>query len=78
MYGYPCEYCDGIVQYRMIQQEVFKHKSGFVMLENVPIGVCEKCGYRYYNSSILNRVHEIAEGIHNPDRTECIPVSTVE
>jgi YgiT-type zinc finger domain-containing protein len=75
MYGYKCEYCEGTVKERLIKKEVFKHKSGFVMLEDVPVGVCETCGYRYYHSSILKRVEEIAEGKHPPERTESIPVA---
>jgi len=47
MYGYTCEYCDGVVKEKLVKKEVFKHKTGFIMLENVPVGVCEKCGYRY-------------------------------
>jgi len=50
MYGYKCECCGGIVEKRLINKEVFKHKNGFVMLENVPVGICNECGYRYYHS----------------------------
>jgi len=45
------------------------------MLENVPVGICDQCGYRYYNSKILKKVDEIAEGKQAPARTEPIPVS---
>jgi YgiT-type zinc finger domain-containing protein len=75
MYGYSCEYCDGTVKERVEAREVFKHKNGFVMLENVPIGICDHCGYRYYNSRVLKRVEEIAEGKQVPMRTESIPVA---
>lgn len=75
MYGYSCEYCEGTVRERMVEKEVFKHKSGFVMLENVPVGICDHCGYRYYHSTILKRVDEIAEDKGSPKRTEPIPVA---
>ncbi|MDQ1271685.1 MAG: hypothetical protein QG591_315 [Planctomycetota bacterium] len=75
MYGYKCEYCDGVVKERIIKKEVFKHKNGFVMLEDVPVGVCDECGYRYYHSSILKIVEEIANGKRSPERTEVIPVA---
>ena len=78
MYGYKCEYCGGMVKDRLVKKEVFKHKNGFVMLENVSIGVCDKCGYRYYHSTILKRVSEIAEGKQTPARTEAIPVAQLE
>jgi YgiT-type zinc finger domain-containing protein len=74
MYGYTCEYCDGVVKEKLVKKEVFKHKTGFIMLENVPVGVCNKCGYRYYHSTILQRVEEIADGKRLPERTEIIPV----
>jgi hypothetical protein len=45
------------------------------MLEDVPVGICDKCGYRYYHSTILKRVDEIAEGKQAPARTETIPVA---
>ena len=75
MYGYACEYCGGIVKKRLVKKEVFKHRNGFVMLENVPVGICGKCGYRYYHSTILKRVDEIAEGKRAAERTENIPVA---
>ncbi len=75
MYGYKCEYCNGTVKERVVKKDVFKHKAGFVMLEEVPVGICDSCGYRYYHSSILKRVEEVAVGIQKPERTECIPVA---
>jgi len=75
MYGYKCEFCGGTVRKQLVEKEVFKHKNGFVMLEDVPVGICDKCGYRYYHSSILKMVDEIAEGKMSPERTEVIPVA---
>jgi YgiT-type zinc finger domain-containing protein len=75
MYGYDCEFCEGTVEERLVKKEVFKHKSSFVMLENVPVGICNNCGYRYYHSTILKRVSEIAEGKRAAERTEPIPVA---
>ncbi|MGA1870724.1 MAG: hypothetical protein ACMUJM_19490 [bacterium] len=45
------------------------------MLEDVPLGICNTCGYRYYHSTILKKVEEIAEGKQAPERTEAIPVA---
>ncbi len=75
MYGYQCEYCDGTVQERLVEREAFKHRSGFVILENVPVGVCDKCGYRYYHSTVLHRVEEIASQKELPERVEPVPVA---
>jgi len=75
MYGYKCEYCEGIVRERLVPREAFKHRLGFVILENVPIGECDKCGYRYFHASLLHRVEAIATGKTSPERTEQVPVA---
>jgi len=75
MYGYQCEYCEGIVKPRMVKRESFKHKNDFIILEDVIIGVCDQCGNRYYSADILRTVHELATGKRMPDRTEAVPVA---
>ncbi|MFZ2358065.1 MAG: YgiT-type zinc finger protein [Anaerolineae bacterium] len=72
---HKCEYCNGTVSPRLMEREVFKHKKGFVILENVVIGVCDGCGDRYYSADILHTVHEIATGRRQPERTEAVPVA---
>lgn len=74
MYGYKCEYCDGIVREKIVKREAFKHKKGFVILENVPIGVCDKCGTRYYHANLLHRVVDVAEG-KVAAKSESVPVA---
>ena len=75
MYGYRCEYCDGTVQERVVNQELFKHRAGFVILEHVPIGVCDHCGYRYYHATLLHRGEDIANKTKLAKRMEMIPVA---
>jgi YgiT-type zinc finger domain-containing protein len=75
MYGYQCEYCEGTVEPKLIEREAFKHKKGFVILENVTVGICNSCGNRYYDAHIIRGVHEIATGIKTAERTEMIPVA---
>ena len=75
MYGYKCEYCAGTVRPKKVKREAFKHKSGFVILEDVIIGVCDLCGTRYYSADILHAVNEIATGARPFEKTEEIPVA---
>jgi YgiT-type zinc finger domain-containing protein len=63
------------VQPRTVERESFKHKNGFIILEEVTIGVCDQCGNRYYSADILHTVHEVATGKRKPDRTEAVPVA---
>jgi YgiT-type zinc finger domain-containing protein len=78
IYGYQCEYCEGAVQPRIVKREAFKHRDGFVVLENVTIGVCDNCGNRYYSADILHAVHAVGTGVKAPERTEQIPVMYLE
>ena len=70
MYRYRYEYCEGTVQPRLVKRKAFKHRDGFVILEDVTIGVYDTCGNRYYSANILHTVHEIATGAKAPKRTE--------
>jgi YgiT-type zinc finger domain-containing protein len=74
MYGFSCEHCGGKVQERRVDREALRHKGGFVILEDVPIGVCEQCGARYFDASVLRRVAEIGRGTTRACRTIEIPV----
>ena len=78
MYSYQCEYCEGTVQPRSVKREAFKHRDGFVILEDVTIGVCDCCGNRYYSADILHAVHAVATGQQTPERTEQIPVGHLQ
>lgn len=75
MYGYQCEYCKGTVRAKKIAREAFKHKNGFVILEDLTVGICDECGNRYYSADIIHAVHEIATGQKMPERTDMIPVA---
>jgi YgiT-type zinc finger domain-containing protein len=76
MYDFKCEHCDGTVKERFSDREAIRHKGNFVILENVPIGVCDNCGARYFDASVLRRVAEIGRGSALPLRTVEVPVST--
>lgn len=75
MYGYKCEYCAGTVRQKILKREAFKHKNGFVILEDVPIGICDKCGTRYYHAQLIKRIAEVASGKVKQHKTEMVPVA---
>jgi YgiT-type zinc finger domain-containing protein len=77
MYGYQCECCTGIVKSRLVKREAFKNKSGFVILENITIGVCDKCGNRYYTADMIHAVNDIATSKIIVEKTEKIPVDNL-
>ena len=74
MYDFPCEQCDGTVCERRVEREALRHKGSCVILEDVPIGVCDKCGARYFDATVLRRVAEIGRGMSPSQRILEVPV----
>jgi YgiT-type zinc finger domain-containing protein len=75
MYGYRYAHCQGTVRPKKVAREAFKHKKGFIILEDIVIGICDSCGARYYTADILHVVNDIANGTKPFERVEEIPVA---
>jgi YgiT-type zinc finger domain-containing protein len=73
--GYQCEWCSGTVREKLLPREFFRHARGFVILENALVGICDKCGHKYYSASLLHRVEEVALNHDKAERTETVPVA---
>ena len=73
MYDFACEHCGGMVRERRVDRGGTAAQRSFVILEDLPVGVCDKCGARYFDASILRRVAEIGRGTAPPLRTMEVP-----
>ncbi len=61
----PCEYCKGAVRTRRVTLDL-RRGSRLYIFHNVPVGVCSKCGERYYAGRLLEHLDEIAQhGLEN-------------
>ena len=59
--GERCEYCNAPI--RECKVEVSRKVNGkYVIVENVPAGVCTECGIRYYTANVLKAIEEVARG----------------
>ena len=76
-YHATCEHCDGKVIERPVSREMFRVKESFIILEDIPVGVCNQCGTLYYHAQIVRRAHEIARDKSNADFQEYVPVGHV-
>lgn len=76
LYDFPCEYCDGTVRERILECEPIAHHRGIVVLERVPIGVCDRCGAHYYAAPVLKRAEALLTSSLPPQRTMQVPVDT--
>lgn len=74
LYDFACAYCEGMVRERIVEREPISHHRGIVVLENVPLGLCDRCGARYYAAPVLKRVESILAKPKPPTRTIEVPV----
>jgi len=71
--GETCEYCGGpIVEKRVTLHR--KVKKNYVLIENVPAGVCAHCGMRYFTANVLKTVEESVRGRKRAEREVVVPV----
>jgi hypothetical protein len=62
MDDFACEHFGGQVQTRRVEWETLRGKRNFVILEYVPIGVCDRGAARDFDASILRRVADVDSG----------------
>jgi YgiT-type zinc finger domain-containing protein len=67
-----CEYCDGLVRARRVTVDLRRGNKLYVFY-NVPIGVCTRCGERYYPGPILERLDELAAHGMNGAKRMSVP-----
>ena len=68
-----CEYCGG----RIIEKRVDlprKVAGKYVLIENVPTGVCTRCGTRYYAANVLKTIEETVRRCRKAAREVVMPV----
>jgi YgiT-type zinc finger domain-containing protein len=71
--GERCEYCDGLIVEKRVGLSR-KVKGEYVLIENVPAGVCTECGTRYYTANVLKTVGEAIRGRRKAEREVLMPV----
>lgn len=54
-----CDYCGGNVREKRVTVDM-RFKGKLFVFDNVPVGVCQKCGERYYRGPVLERLEELA------------------
>jgi YgiT-type zinc finger domain-containing protein len=68
-----CEYCSGPI--RETKTDVTRKVKGkYVVIQNVPTGVCMECGTRYYAANVLKTIEETIRGRRKAKREVQVPV----
>jgi YgiT-type zinc finger domain-containing protein len=71
--GETCEYCGGpIVEKRVTLHR--KVRRRYVLIENVPAGVCTQCGTRCYAANVLKTMEESLRGRRQAKRKVLVSV----
>ena len=71
--GERCECCGGeIVEKRVTLHR--KVKGNYVLIEDVPAGVCKKCGTRHCAANVLKTIEESIRGRRKAERKVRVPV----
>ncbi len=71
--GERCEYCDGLIVEKRVSLSR-KIRGKYVLIENVPAGVCVECGTRYYAANVLKTVEETVRGRRKANREILVPL----
>ena len=71
--GESCEYCGGPVVEKKVDLSR-KRRGKYVLIENVPAGVCTECGTRYYAANVLKMIEEASRGRQKAEREILVPV----
>ena len=71
--GERCEYCKGSIREKKTDLSR-KLKEKYILIENVPTGVCTECGTRYYSANVLKTIEETVSGRRKATREVRVPV----
>ena len=71
-YG-ECSYCGGRVTEQSTQKICSRKGRLIAVVENVPSGVCEQCGERYYRSDVLKHLDTQLSDIQRADVKSAFP-----
>ena len=71
--GETCEYCGGNITEKRVTLHR-KVKGHYVLIEDVPAGVCAECGTRYYAANVLKTIEESVRGRRKAKREILVSV----
>ncbi|MGR3178404.1 MAG: YgiT-type zinc finger protein [Candidatus Anammoxibacter sp.] len=75
-YG-ECEICSTALEERNIQQD-FWIKDKLVVIEDIPAGVCPKCGEKVVNADVGEHIDELLKDNKHIDKDATISVPLIK
>lgn len=76
---FKCDFCDGTVREGITTDEYNWGGKHLVIFENVPCGVCDNCGERYFDGTVLHQLDLLAQPIiKKAKRTSKQPLAVID
>lgn len=69
-----CHFCGGRVTERRLPKPCYWGNKLMAIVENVPGGVCEQCGEKYYKAVVLKRIETRLKTARKSTRTVRLPL----
>ena len=55
-----CYFCGGLVEEKTVNY-MRKWKGKYILIENVPAGVCNQCGEKYFEAKVAEKMDDLME-----------------
>ncbi len=68
-----CYFCGGLVEEKTISY-MRKWKGKYILIENVPAGVCNQCGEKYFEAKVAEKMDNLMLKKEKAKRKISIPV----
>lgn len=72
-----CEYCSGDIRQKHVTVNHW-YEDKLVIIKNVPVGVCDQCGERYYEAAILDQLDTLAQDSEAAKEKISVPVMVLD
>ena len=73
MNAFECEYCSGEIRPKKVTVN-YSYEDKLVIVKDVPVGVCQACGQRYYDASTLDQLDALAQNSDTAPERISVPV----
>ena len=73
MNALECEYCSGEIRPKKVTVN-HSYEGNLVIIKNVPVGVCQECGQRYYAAVTLDQLDSLAQNSDTARERISVPV----
>ncbi len=71
-----CSICGGQVTEKLVEKISTRNGRILAVVKNVPAGVCDQCGERYYRAEVVYRLEEVLSEVRSIRNNISIPITS--